>query len=151
VAIICGTHVTSEAGTGQVHTAPAHGADDYQIGKVYGLPVNNPVGDDGKFLGQHAGTVGRRRWPARRCGKPTRWCCRNSKPRAACSRARRSAQLPALLAPQDADHLPRDDAVVHRHGHTRTTKKAATLRWMAERAVDETQFFPAWGRARLEA
>jgi isoleucyl-tRNA synthetase len=40
-----------EAGTGLVHTAPAHGADDYLIGKVYGLPVNNPVGDDGKFLG----------------------------------------------------------------------------------------------------
>ena len=28
---------------------------------------------------------------------------------------------------------------------------AATLRWIAERAVEETQFFPAWGRARLEA
>ena len=50
VSIICGTHVTLEAGTGLVHTAPAHGADDYQIGKVYGLPVNNPVGDDGRFL-----------------------------------------------------------------------------------------------------
>jgi isoleucyl-tRNA synthetase len=43
-------HVTLEAGTGLVHTAPAHGADDYLIGKVYGLPVNNPVGDDGRFL-----------------------------------------------------------------------------------------------------
>jgi isoleucyl-tRNA synthetase len=50
VAIICGTHVTTEAGTGLVHTAPAHGADDYVIGKRYGLPVNNPVGSDGRFL-----------------------------------------------------------------------------------------------------
>ena len=49
--IICGTHVTLEAGTGLVHTAPAHGVDDYVIGKKYGLPVNNPVGDDGRFLG----------------------------------------------------------------------------------------------------
>ena len=40
-----------EAGTGLVHTAPAHGVDDYNIGKKYGLPVNNPVGDDGRFLG----------------------------------------------------------------------------------------------------
>ena len=50
VAIICGRHVTVEAGTGLVHTAPAHGTDDYLIGKVYGLPVNNPVGDDGRFV-----------------------------------------------------------------------------------------------------
>ena len=50
VSIICGSHVTLEAGTGLVHTAPAHGADDYVIGKAYGLPVVNPVGDDGKFL-----------------------------------------------------------------------------------------------------
>jgi isoleucyl-tRNA synthetase len=40
--------------------------------------------------------------------------------------------------------------VVHRHGHKKD-EDAATLRWIAERAVDETQFFPAWGRARLEA
>jgi isoleucyl-tRNA synthetase len=50
VAIICGKHVTTEAGTGLVHTAPAHGVDDYNIGKQYGLPVNNPVGNDGKFI-----------------------------------------------------------------------------------------------------
>ncbi len=31
--IICGKHVTTEAGTGLVHTAPAHGVDDYNIGK----------------------------------------------------------------------------------------------------------------------
>jgi isoleucyl-tRNA synthetase len=50
VAIICGTHVTTEAGTGLVHTAPAHGVDDYNIGKKYGLPVNNPVANDGRFI-----------------------------------------------------------------------------------------------------
>ena len=44
---------------GLVHTAPAHGTDDYLIGKVYGLPVNNPVGDDGSFVaGTPALTVG---------------------------------------------------------------------------------------------
>ena len=50
MAIICGTHVTTEAGTGLVHTAPAHGVDDYNVGRKYGLPVNNPVGNDGKFI-----------------------------------------------------------------------------------------------------
>jgi len=50
VPIILGEHVTLEAGTGAVHTAPAHGQEDYVVGARYGLPVDNPVGPDGKFL-----------------------------------------------------------------------------------------------------
>ncbi len=43
-------YVTTEDGTGIVHTAPAFGEDDYNTGKRYGLPVLNPVGEDGKYL-----------------------------------------------------------------------------------------------------
>ncbi len=50
VPVILGSHVTLEAGTGAVHTAPGHGQDDYIIGIRYGLPVDNPVGPDGRFL-----------------------------------------------------------------------------------------------------
>ena len=50
VPIILGDHVTTDAGTGCVHTAPAHGQDDYVVGSRYNLPVENPVGADGKFL-----------------------------------------------------------------------------------------------------
>ncbi|MFI3184389.1 MAG: isoleucine--tRNA ligase [Methylococcaceae bacterium] len=50
VPIILGDHVTTEAGTGAVHTAPGHGQDDYIVGLKYGLPVDNPVGNDGVFL-----------------------------------------------------------------------------------------------------
>lgn len=50
VPIVLGEHVTVESGTGAVHTAPAHGQDDYVIGKKYNLPVYNPVGDDGCFI-----------------------------------------------------------------------------------------------------
>ncbi len=50
VPIILGDHVTIEAGTGAVHTAPGHGQDDYVVGMRYGLPVDNPVGGDGVFL-----------------------------------------------------------------------------------------------------
>ena len=50
VPIILGDHVTTEAGTGAVHTAPGHGQDDYIVGLKYGLPVDNPVGADGVFL-----------------------------------------------------------------------------------------------------
>ena len=50
VPVILGEHVTTDAGTGAVHTAPGHGLEDYIVGNRYGLPVDNPVGGDGKFL-----------------------------------------------------------------------------------------------------
>ncbi len=50
VPVILGEHVTLEAGTGAVHTAPGHGPDDYVIGQKYGLEIANPVGPDGCFL-----------------------------------------------------------------------------------------------------
>ncbi len=49
VPVILGDHVTLEAGTGAVHTAPAHGQDDYIVGRRYKLPVVNPVLGDGRF------------------------------------------------------------------------------------------------------
>ena len=50
VPVILGDHVTTEAGTGAVHTAPGHGQDDYVVGSRYDLPVDNPVGSNGCFL-----------------------------------------------------------------------------------------------------
>ncbi|MCS6947636.1 MAG: class I tRNA ligase family protein, partial [Steroidobacteraceae bacterium] len=50
VPVIVGEHVTLEAGTGAVHTAPAHGQEDFAVGRRYGLPVANPVGGDGRFV-----------------------------------------------------------------------------------------------------
>ncbi len=50
VPIILGDHVTLEAGTGAVHTAPGHGQDDYVVGQRYGLEIDNPVADNGCFL-----------------------------------------------------------------------------------------------------
>ncbi len=150
VSIICGTHVTIEAGTGLVHTAPAHGADDYQIGKVYGLPVVNPVGDDGKFLPNTPAMsvsplAGKTVWEAN----------------------------PLVLQELEAlGRLLKMERITHSYPHCwrhktpiifrattqwfigmdhKDKEDSATLRWTAERAVDETQFFPAWGRARLEA
>lgn len=50
VPIILGDHVTAEAGTGAVHTAPGHGQDDFTVGLKYDLEVYNPVGSNGVFL-----------------------------------------------------------------------------------------------------
>lgn len=60
VPVIMGDHVTTESGTGCVHTAPGHGVDDFLVGQKYDLEVYNPVGDNGvykedtpRFAGQH--------------------------------------------------------------------------------------------------
>ena len=50
VPLILGEHVTTEAGTGAVHTAPGHGQDDFIVGQRYGLEVSNPVGGNGVYL-----------------------------------------------------------------------------------------------------
>ena len=47
--LMLGDHVTLEAGTGCVHTAPGHGQDDYQVGLRYGLEIYNPVDDYGRY------------------------------------------------------------------------------------------------------
>jgi len=49
VPIILGDHVTTETGTGAVHTAPDHGIDDFNVGKKYGLGTLNLVDDHGVF------------------------------------------------------------------------------------------------------
>ena len=50
VPVVLGEHVTTESGTGAVHTAPGHGLEDYVVGQRYGLPTENPVGGNGCFL-----------------------------------------------------------------------------------------------------
>ncbi|HEU4654758.1 MAG TPA: isoleucine--tRNA ligase [Steroidobacteraceae bacterium] len=50
VPVILGEHVTLDAGTGAVHTAPGHGQEDYAVGLKYKLEVYNPVGSDGRFV-----------------------------------------------------------------------------------------------------
>jgi len=47
--IVLGDYVTLEQGTGCVHTAPGHGAEDYVVGTKYGLKIYAPVDDEGRF------------------------------------------------------------------------------------------------------
>lgn len=47
--VILGEHVTTEQGTGCVHTAPGHGVDDFEVGKKYNLEVLSPIDNAGKF------------------------------------------------------------------------------------------------------
>ncbi|MGY8815351.1 MAG: isoleucine--tRNA ligase [Gammaproteobacteria bacterium] len=50
VPVVLGHHVTTESGTGAVHTAPGHGMDDYVVGMQYKLEVENPVAANGCFV-----------------------------------------------------------------------------------------------------
>ena len=50
VSVILGKHVTIEVGTGNVHTAPAHGLEDYFIAEKYNLPINNLINAQGHFI-----------------------------------------------------------------------------------------------------
>jgi isoleucyl-tRNA synthetase len=52
VPLILGDHVTTDAGTGFVHTAPAHGVDDFIVGQKYQLDLLNPVGSNGCFTAE---------------------------------------------------------------------------------------------------
>jgi isoleucyl-tRNA synthetase len=48
--IVLAEYVTTDSGTGAVHTAPGHGAEDYQTGLKYQLEIYCPVGDDGRYI-----------------------------------------------------------------------------------------------------
>lgn len=56
--VILGDHVTTDAGTGCVHTAPGHGEDDFWVGKQYGLEALSPVDDKGVFTDEAPGFEG---------------------------------------------------------------------------------------------
>src|SRR5262249_4808282 len=64
VPLILGEHVSAEEGTGAVHTAPAHGVEDYVVGQKYGLGVVNPVGGNGVYLPDTQFFAGQHIWKA---------------------------------------------------------------------------------------
>src|SRR5581483_828264 len=64
VPLILGEHVSAEEGTGAVHTAPAHGVEDFTVGQKYGLGVVNPVGGNGVYLPDTEIFAGQHVWKA---------------------------------------------------------------------------------------
>ncbi|MEY4592826.1 MAG: hypothetical protein RIR18_1721 [Pseudomonadota bacterium] len=156
VQIICGTHVTTEAGTGLVHTAPAHGVDDYNIGRQYGLPVNNPVGNDGKFL-NNTPALSEAAVDDKTLAGKTVW---EANPLVLAELEARGLLLKGEKIRHSYPHCWRHKTPIIFRATTQwfigmDRQSAAadcspTLRQVAEKAVDATEFFPAWGRARLE-
>lgn len=56
--VVGGDYITTESGTGLVHTAPGHGQEDYIVGQRYGLPILAPVDDNGNFTPEAGGFAG---------------------------------------------------------------------------------------------
>ncbi|CUA81531.1 Isoleucyl-tRNA synthetase [Gulbenkiania indica] len=144
VAIICGRHVTTDAGTGLVHTAPAHGLEDFQIGQQYGLPVENPVADDGRYKSSTPLFAGLTVWEAN--------------PKVIEVLEERGALLANVRLKHSYPHCWRHKTpIIFRAtaqwfiGMDKAGNDGQTLRTKANLAVESTEFFPAWGRARLEA
>ena len=110
VPIILGDHVTTDAGTGAVHTAPGHGQDDYIVGSRYGLEVYNPVGSDGVFLPDTELFAGMH------VNKANPAIGNAAEKRRTAEAVENEAQLSALLAAQNPDYFPGHAAMVHQHG-----------------------------------
>ena len=123
VPLLAGDHVTDDAGTGFVHTAPGHGADDYLVWLAHGhREIPETVDPDGAYYRPRAavrraegagdrGQEGRQVRPGQRRGD--READRGRRPAGA---RPAGAQLSALLALQGAGDLPQHAAVVHPHG-----------------------------------
>ena len=139
VPVILADFVSTDAGVGLVHIAPGHGHDDYLAGLKYGLEVANPVGGDGKFYADTPLVGGQNIW------------------------AGNKTVIAELTA---RGHLLAEEKIQHSYPHCWRHKTPiifrATRQWFigmdkqglrdkAMKAVEDTEFFPAWGRARLEA
>lgn len=142
VPIILGDHVTLDAGTGLVHTAPGHGQDDYIVGAKYGLAVENPVADDGKFF---ASTP--------RVGGLTVW---QANPVIIDILRQNGRLLHEAKVTHSYPHCWRHKTpIVFRAtsqwfiGMDRPGADGTTLRQCALQAVNSTHFYPHWGRDRL--
>ena len=144
VPVILGDHVTTEAGTGLVHTAPAHGLEDYAVGMRYNLEVDNPVGDDGRFYASVPLFGGMSIWDGNKAVIETL---------AANSRLLASARLNHSYPHCWRHKTPVIFRATHQWfiGMNQQGSTGKTLREQANTAVEHTQFYPAWGRARLEA
>ncbi|MDX1610375.1 MAG: isoleucine--tRNA ligase, partial [Halofilum sp. (in: g-proteobacteria)] len=137
VPVVLGEHVTLEAGTGCVHTAPGHGQEDYQLSLEYDLPVENPVRGDGVFS---EGTPFFAGVHVRKSDDPV---------------CEVLAEHGALLHRGHLDH-----SYPHCWRHKTPVLFLATPQWFismdssglragALKAIDEVAFTPAWGRARI--
>ncbi len=137
VLLILGRHVTLDAGTGCVHTAPGHGREDYEVGLQYGLEAYSPVDDAGRFTGEVEFFDGQFVFDA-------------------------NAGITAKL--KEAGALLAAETIAHSYPHCWRCKQPvifrATPQWFISMdktglrqkslaAIDRVKWIPGWGRERI--
>ena len=134
--VVGGDYVTTESGTGLVHTAPGHGQEDYIVGQRYHLPILSPVDDAGNFTaeaGQFAGL-----------------------------NVLKDANEAIITALQEAGSLLKEEAYQHKYPYDWRTKKPtifrATEQWFASvegfrdaalAAIETVKWIPEQGKNRI--
>src|SRR5438309_659236 len=146
VPLLAADFVAADTGTGLVHIAPGHGADDWELGQATGLPVPDTVGPDGVYLPGVPLFVGRTVY--RPDGKPG------------------DADKTVIEAVENAGGLLARGSLVHSYPHSWRSKaplifrntpqwfismEANGLRRKALAAIAETRWIPPQGRNRIEA
>ncbi len=150
--IVLGEHVTMDSGTGAVHTAPGHGEDDYRVGLKYSLEVIMPVDDEGRF----DETIIREK------------LLPNPQEFVGVNVFEANDKILELLG----DNLLLKEEIKHSYPHCWRTHKPvifrATKQWfiavdkapkgeekslreLALKEIEKTQFYPEWGRNRLKS
>lgn len=139
VPIITGDHVTADSGTGLVHTAPAHGVDDYMVGQKFHLPTENPVAGNGVYLPEAKVFVGEHIY---------------------------KAQPKIIETLKASGHLLKHDVITHSYPHCwrhktpiifRSTPQwfinmeSQGLREQALTDIPKVVWTPSWGQNRIES
>jgi len=136
--VIGGDYITTESGTGLVHTAPGHGVDDFNTGRKYGLPVLCPVDEAGNLTDEAGPFAG--------------------------LNVLKDANAVIITALRDAGALLAQESYAHRYPYDWRTKKPtifrATEQWFASvegfrqqalEAIAQVRWLPESGRNRIEA
>lgn len=133
--VILGNHVTLDAGTGLVHTAPGHGEDDFNVGRAYGLDNLCPVDNRG-FMTSEAGEFEGMFYE--------------------------KANVAIVEKLEQTGHLLHKNDIVHSYPHDWRTKKPIIFRttpqWFASiealkeemmQSISDVKWIPSWGEVRL--
>jgi isoleucyl-tRNA synthetase len=150
VPVITGDHVTTDAGTGLVHTAAAHGNDDWLVMRA-NFPNEKPrvlIGGDGKFFSSELVELAEIRGLSRQEANKV-ILAKLQENGVLFASARLNHSFPHCWRHK----TPLMQLATHQWfiGMNSVGKDGKALREHANTAVDATQFFPSWGRARLEA
>ena len=150
VPVICGEHVTTDAGTGLVHTAAAHGNDDWLVMRA-NFPNEKPrvlIGADGKFFTSDLVELTAIRGLSRQDANKVILGLMQENGTLIAS-ARLNHSFPHCWRHK----TPLMQLATHQWfiGMNEIDASGKSLREYANQAVDNTEFFPSWGRARLEA